>query len=158
MIKLKYIFVFLVLTSISCFSQTTFTNLDSLFIKSFDAVNKRDSVYYLSLVNQTAVFKDKKAKIRSDSTMVLKPFTEAFADLIDELMEMAASPDFVVSYQNYELRNKTMVIPVKGKLPLHVNIVVNDNFVVKMPIVIFKDNDKYSIESPMTVMFAESKE
>lgn len=158
MIKLKYIFVFLVLTSTSCFSQITFTNLDSLFTKSFDAVNKRDSVYYLSLVNQTAVFKDKKAKTRSDSAIVLKPFTEAFADLIDELMEMAASPDFVVTYQNYELRNKTMVIPAKGKLPLHVNIVVNDNFVVKMPIVIFKDNDQYFIESPMTVMFAESKE
>ena len=158
MIKLKYIFVFLVLTSASCFSQTTFTNLDSLFTRSFDAVNKRDSIYYLMLVNQMAVFKEKKVKTTSDSLMALKPFTEAFRDLIDELAEMTTSADFTVKYLSSELRNKTMVLPTKGKLPMHVNLVVNDNFVVKMPIVIFINSGQYSIEYPMTVMFAESKE
>ena len=158
MIKLKYIFVFLVLTSTSCFSQTTFTNLDTLFTKKFDAVNKRDSVYYLSLVNQPFLFIDKNIRSKADSMLILKPFTDAFRDLINELSDMTSSTDFTVKYLSYEFRNKNMTTATKGKLPLHVNLVVNDNFVVKMPIIICMNNGQYSIDSPMTVMFAESKE
>lgn len=158
MIKLKHIFVFLVLTSTSCFSQATFTNLDTLFTKNFDAVNKRDSVYYLSLVNQSVLFIDKNIRSKADSLVILKPFTDAFRDLIDELSDMTSSTDFTVKYLSYEFRNKNITSASKGKLPLLVNLVVNDNFVVKMPIVIYTNNGQYSIESPMTVMFAESKE
>ncbi len=157
MIKLKYIVVFLVFLSASCFSQTIFTNLDSLFTKSYDAVNRRDSVYYLSMVNQTAVFKDKKVKTASDTLTALAPFFESFRDLVDELAELASDPDFSVKYQGYESRNIN-IATAKGKLPLHINLVINDNFTVKMPIIIYAENGQYSIQSPMAVMFAESKE
>ena len=154
----KFIFVSFILISSITFSQTTFNNLDSLLTENFEAVNKRDSVYYLSLVNQPFLFIDKNIRTQSDSLVILKPFTDAFRDLIDELSDMTSSTDFTVKYLSYEFRNKNIATATKGKLPLHVNLVVNDNFVVKMPIVIYTNNGQYSIESPMTIMFAESKE
>ena len=157
MIKLKYIIVFLVLTSASCFSQTTFNNLDSLFTKNFDAVNKRDSVYYLSLLNQSLVFKDKSAKNKADSLVILNPFTESFNLLIASLSDMTTDPDFTVSFLNYELKNKKTASS-NGKIPLHVNILVNNTFTLKLPFVVYVTNGTYSIVDPMMVMFVDTKD
>ena len=153
MIKCKYIVVFLVLTSISCFSQS-FSNLDSLLIKNYEAVNKRDSIYYLSLINQTAIYKN--AKTKADSLAIIKPFLKAFHDVIDELTEMAMTSDFTVTYSNYEYRNKNNT--KEGRLMLHVNLIINDSFTVKMPFSINAQDGRYTIESPMLVMVVDNKE
>lgn len=153
MIKLKYILVFLVLASPPCFSQS-FSNLDSLLIKNYEAVNKRDSSDYLSLINQSAIYKN--AKTKTDSLTIIKPFLEAFHDVIDELTEMAMTSDFTVTYSNYEYRNKNNT--KEGRLMLHVNLIINDSFTVKMPFSINAQDGRYTIESPMLVMVVDNKE
>lgn len=155
MIKFKYIFVFLVLTSTFCFSQS-FSNLDSLLTKQYDALNRRDSVYYMSLINQSAILK--KAKTKTDSLIILKPYTEAFNDVIGELAEMAMSADFTVAYAGYEFRNKNACKEKEGRLPLHVNLIINDSFSIKMPVSIDAHKEQYTIESPLLVMIVDSKE
>jgi hypothetical protein len=158
MIKLKYIFVFLVLVSSSSFSQTTFSNLDSLLSKNFQAINNRDSVSYLSLINQSAVFSGKKVKSKSDSLMVLQPFKDAFRDLMDNLADMTSGADFTVKYADYEFIHKGARLPENGTVRIHANMIVNNTFSLKMPMAIVIRNGQFSIESPMTVMFLESKD
>lgn len=155
MIKHKYIFVFLVLTSTSCFSQS-FSNIDSLLAKQYDALNRRDSTYYLSLINQSAIFKN--AKTKTDSITILKSYTEAFNNVINELAEMAMITDFTVAYAGYEFRNKNASKEKEGRLPLHVKLIINDSFSIKMPVFIDCHSGFYSIQSPMLVMVADSKE
>ncbi|MES2762118.1 MAG: hypothetical protein V4677_07925 [Bacteroidota bacterium] len=157
MIKLKYIIVFLVLISSSCFSQTTYNNLDSLLSENFQTVNNRDSVAYLSLINQSAVFTGKKAITRMDSLLILQPFKDAFQDMIDNLADMTSGSDFTVKYANYELINRNSKLPENGTIRLHVTLIVNNTFSIKMPMAIAVKNSIYSIESPMTVMFLEEK-
>lgn len=156
MIKVKYIIVFLVLISFSSFSQFLFNNLDSLLTKQYNALNQRDSVYYLSLINQPAVFIN--AKTKADSLTILKPFTEAFNDVIDELAEMAMNPNFTVAYAGYEFRNKNESKGKEGRLPLHVKLIINDSFMIKMPVFINTHKELYAIESPLLVMIVDSKE
>lgn len=156
MIKVKHIIVFLVLMSCSSFSQPLFNNLDSLLTKQYNALNQRDSVYYLSLINQPAVFIN--AKTKTDSLTILKPFTDAFSDVIDELTEMAMNPDFTVAYAGYEFRNKNASKEKEGRLPLHVKLIINDSFMIKMPVFINVHKELYAIESPMLVMVVDSKE
>ena len=124
--KLKYIIVFLVLASNSCFSQT-FNNLDSLLRKNFEAVNKRDSAYYLSIIDQKILFFDKKMYYKNDSAAILNPFTNAFRDLIGELVEMTVDSNFTVNYSNYEYRNKRIAEVKDGNLSLHVTLILNNN-------------------------------
>ena len=157
MIKLKYIIVFLVLTSSSCFSQS-FNNLDSLLSENFKAVNKRDSVYYLSILDQKSLFLNKKIVTKKDSLLALKSFTDSFRNLIDELSDMTVDPNFTVAYSGYEFRNKHMIEVKDGNLSLHVTIILNNNLSVKMPFNVLLRNGQYTIISPMMVMFVESKE
>ena len=157
MIKLKHIFVFLVFLSSSCFAQPTFNNIDSLLSKNYQTVNNRDSVSYLSIINQSFIFKDKNLKSKSDSLIILKPFTDAYRDLIDELTEMTSSTNFTVKYIGYEFRNKSMKITHSGSLPIHVQLLVNNTFTIKMPIAVYTEDGRFSIISPMTVMFLEEK-
>jgi hypothetical protein len=156
MIKPNYIFVFFILTSSFCFSQTTFNSLDSLLSKNFQTVNNRDSVSYLSIIDQAAVFDGKKTKSRSDSLEILQPFVDAFTDLVANLADMTSGADFTVKCNEYELLNKNAKLPQNGKIRLHAHLIVNDTFVLKMPMVITVKNSLYSIESPMMVMFLES--
>jgi hypothetical protein len=157
MIKLNYIIVFLVLTYTSFFSQTTFSNLDSLLNKNFQSVNNRDVVSYLSVINQKAIFDSNKIEKKSDSLLILQPFTDAFQDLIDNLTDMTSSADFTVEYLDYQLLNKSQKLPENGTIRLHANMIINNTFSVKMPMTIVVKNDQYSIESPMSVMFLEEK-
>lgn len=150
----KYIFVFLVLTSTSSFSQTTFTNLDSLLTKHYNALNKRDSIYYLTLVNQPVVFEN--AKTNADSSIILKSYMEAFNNVLEEIEEMAMKSDFTMAYSSYELKSKNN--SKEGKLMVHVNLIINDSFMIKMPLLINKEKEQYSIESPMLVMVVDNKE
>ncbi len=156
MIKLKYIFVFLFISSTNCFSQTTFSNLDSLLTKNFESVNRKDSIYYLSLINQHAIFKDKKERTKADFLIILTPFFKAFSELIATLTDMTGNSDFTIRYLDYECKNK-VIINTNGKIPLHVNAVVNNSFTLKFPFVVYVNNGLYSIKDPMMVMFVESK-
>ena len=153
--RFKYIIVFLALTSIPCFSQS-FSNLDSLLIKNYEAVNKRDTVYYLSLINKTSIYKN--AKTKADSLAIINPFKEAFRDIIDEFTELSMSPDYTVAYAGYEIRNKSKSVETEGRLALHVNLIINDSFSIKMPVFIDCHSGLYSIQSPMLVMVVDSKE
>jgi hypothetical protein len=155
----KYIFVSFFLISSISFSQPTFTNLDSLLSKNFQAVNLKDSTYYLSILNTSAIFKDKKVITKSDSLMILKPYTDSFRDLINELSDMTASTDFTVTYLDFENVNKRMnIFNVSGKIPLNVNMIINNQFTLKMPFSVYAFDGKFSIQYPMTVMFADGKE
>lgn len=147
------------MSSSYCFSQPTFTNLDSLLTKNFDAVNKRDSIYFLSFINQQIIFKNKALKTKNDSLLILKPFFKAFNELIASLTDMTSNSDFTVSYRDYEFENKkTTGINVNGKIPIHVNILVNNTFTLKMPHIVYITNGLYSITDPIIVMFVEGKE
>ena len=155
----NYIFFYFIFISFFSFSQPLFTNLDSLFYKNFEAVNKRDSNNYLSLINQTSIFKSKKAKSRNDSILILQPFSMAFNNLIQSLADMASDSNFVVLYSNYELiKPKKDTINANGKISVRVNLIINNAISVKMPFLIHSINNRFYIDTPMLVMFEESKE
>lgn len=155
----KHILVFFIFISSLAFTQTNFTNIDTLFTKNFNAVNLKDSSLYLKVINQSAIFKDKNAKNKTDSLHLLKPFTDAFSDLIESLTEMTLSTDFTVEYSNYECLNKKLILAnSEGKTPLHVNLIINNSFTVKMLFWVTAHKGTYSIETPMAPMFVESKE
>lgn len=155
----KHIFVFFLLISSVAFSQTTFNNIDTLFTKNFNTVNLKDSSLYLKVLNQSAIFKGKTVKSKSDSLLILKPFTDAYSDLIESLTEMTLSPDFTVEYSNYECLNKKLILAnAEGKTPLHVNLIINNSFTVKMLFWVMANKGVYSIDTPMIPMFVESKE
>jgi hypothetical protein len=155
----KYIFVSFILISFIAFSQPTFTNIDTLFTRNFKTVSLKDSTLYLKILNQSAIFKGKTAKYKSDSLLILKPFTDAYSDLIESLTEMTLSPDFTVEYYNYECLNSKLILGnAEGKTPIHVNLIINNSFTVKMLFWVTANKGKYSIETPMIPIFVESKE
>lgn len=153
----KYIIVFFVFFSTGSFAQTTFSNIDTLLVKTFHAVSLKDSSQYLAILNQPAIFKDKKVKSKLDSLEILKPYTESYRDLFESFEEMAASPDFIVSYSEYSIANKKPLdLTFKGKILLHVKLIVNDNFTVTVPFMLTANNGVYTIESPLMAMFVEN--
>ncbi|MBC7693828.1 MAG: hypothetical protein H7141_00125 [Burkholderiales bacterium] len=155
----NYIFVFFIIISSISFSQPVFSNIDSLLKKNTDALNKRDSVYYLSLLNYSAIFKGKVNLTKNDSLLVLRPFTESFFETIESLKEFGLSPDVTVIYSGYEcVFKKTDISKVNGKVHLKVSLILNDSFVVNMLFEVVANNGHYSIESPMKDMFIDEKE
>ena len=155
----NYIFVsFLILSTIS-FSQPFFSNIDSLLIKNVEALNKRDSLYYASLLNHSVIFKGKTTLTKQDSLIALKPFYEAFSSVLESMKEMVLSSDFPVAYSGYEcLYNKMDLSKANGKIRLKVSLILNYSFLVRMPFTLMADNGRYSIEFPMTAMFMDEKE
>lgn len=157
--RYKHIFVFLFLYSNVIFSQPTFNSIDSLLYQNFNAVNLNDSALYVSLLNYPNIYSEKNLKSKSDSIQILKPFTNAFNDLVSELSEMAGTPDFNIKYDSYELLGKRNVNQgTNEKLKINVKLLINNNFTVKIPFYIFSNLGKYTIESPMLVMFVNEKE
>lgn len=155
----NYIFIFFVFISSISFSQPFFSNIDSLFIKNVDALNKRDALYYTSLLNQSEIFKGKNNLTKQDSLVALKPFYEAFSAVIASMQEMVLSSDFAIAYSSYEcMYNKMDLSKANGKIRLKVSLILNDTFLVRMPFVIMGNNGLYSIEIPMMAMFIEEKE
>jgi hypothetical protein len=155
----KYIFVIFILISSIAFSQPTFNNIDTLFTKNFNTVSLKDSSLYLKVLNQSAIFNEKNPKNKLDSLLILKPFTDAYSDLIESLTEMTLSPEFIVEYSNYECLNKKLILAnAEGKTPIHVNLIINNSFTVKMLFWVTANKGVYSIETPMIPMFVESKE
>lgn len=143
---------------ITCFSfaQPSFNSIDTLLSKNFEALNADDSVYYVSLLNKPVIYKNKNLKNRSDSLKLLKPFTDAFSDMIDELRGFAGSSDVEVKYESYTSHNtKEYDAKVTGKIMLQVNLLINNTFTVTVPFMIIGYNGLYAIETPMMVMFAD---
>lgn len=154
----NYIFIFFILISSISFSQPSFSNIDSLFIKNIRALNLRDSTYYLSLLNQSIIFKGKVVKTKADSLVVLEPFKSAFRNTIESFKEMVLDSDFTVSYSNYEsVKKNSDVSQLNGKILFRVNLILNDSFIVKMPFEIIANNGTYSVATPMMVMFVDGE-
>lgn len=150
----NYIFVFFLILSSVSFSQPVFSNLDSLLLKSTEALNKRDSVYYLSLLNESGIFNGKSNLTRKDSLMMLRPYTESFFETIESLKEFGLNPDVTVTYSGYECVFKNKDISKEhGKVQLKLGLILNDSFVVKMLFEVMADNGHYSIVSPLKDMF-----
>lgn len=154
MINAKNIIIFLFLISIRTFSQTHFTSIDSLLTKNFNSVSLKDTSLYISILNQSFIFSEKKLNSKLDSMAILKPFTDAFTLLISELADMAGTPDFTVSYESFELIGKKEInLQSNDKIKVHVKLLVNTNFTIKMPFFVSINQGKYTIEAPMLVMF-----
>ena len=155
----NYIIAFLILLSSVSFSQPVFSNIDSLLTRNVNALNLKDSVYYTNLFNPSVIFKGKHAATKTDSALILRPFTEAFSDMIESLKEMALSPDFTVAYSGYECAYKKMDLSkANGRVRLNVSLILNDSFVVRIPLDITAVNGQYSIDTPMLDLFIEEKE
>ncbi len=155
----NYIVASLIFLSALSFSQPVFSNIDSLLVKNVNALNLKDSSYYAGILNYTVIFKGKKTITKEDSLVVLKPFYEAFSDVIESLKELSVSPDFTVTYSGYECLFKKMDLSKEnGKARLKVSLILNDSFVVRMLFDILVDNGQYSIDSPLLDMFIEEKE
>ncbi|MES2131408.1 MAG: hypothetical protein V4506_03605 [Bacteroidota bacterium] len=153
----KYSFLVCCFISSASFAQPTFNSIDTLLAKNFEAVNLEDSVYYISLLNHSAIYKGKNAKNKADSLKVLKPFSEAFFDMMDELTDFAGNDDIEVKYESYKSHNtKEHDAKITGKIMLQVNLLINNTFTVTVPFMITGYNGKYAIENPMMVMFADN--
>jgi hypothetical protein len=137
-------------------AQPTFKSIDSLLIKNFEAVSLKDSSYYISLLNIPAISKDVKLKTKSDSVKLLKPFTDAFSDMVTELREFAGTDDIEVKYESYTSSNTAYYdTKVKGKIMIQVSLLINNTFTVKVPFFVMGNEGVYTIEHPMPVMFGE---
>lgn len=155
----KYIFISFILISSIAFPQPTFNNIDTLLSKNFEAVNLKDSTLYLTLLNKQAIYKGKTPKNKVDSLAIIQPFIDAYLDFIVSVTEMAQSNDFNIIYSDYKCLNNNVDISSSiGKIPIHVNLIVNNTFSVKMLYWVTCNNGIFSIESPMVPMFVESKE
>jgi hypothetical protein len=155
---MKHGYYSLICCFIACFSfaQPIFNSIDTLLAKNFEALNQDDSVYYVSLLNKAAIYKNKNLKNRSDSLKLLKPFTDAFSEMTDELRDFAGSPDMEVKFESYTSHNtKEYDAKVSGKILLQVNLLINNTFTVKVPFMIMGNNGSYAIENPMMVMFVD---
>lgn len=151
----KYIFILWCFSS-TLFSQSAFKNIDTLLTRNFESVNLKNEMTYLTLINKEAVFKGKTAKTKADSSAVLKPFSDAFEDMVKELTDFAGINEIEVKYENYEPLNTNYYnSKVTGKIIVNVNLVINNTFTVKAPFAIMADKGTYTIEHPMMVMFAE---
>lgn len=156
---LNYIVVFFITFSSVSFSQPTFSNIDSLLTKNFRAVNQKDSVYYMTLLNQTEIFKDKNAITKSDSLLILKPFRDDFFNTIESFKELVLTPEVTVAYSGYEcFFKKTDLSKSVGKVRLKVDLVLNDSFMLKFVMDVTANNGIYYLDSPLLFMYIVDKE
>ena len=155
---MKYLSYMLILCAIApaAFSQPTFKSMDTLLTKNVEAINLKDSAYYLSLLNQPAIFKGKALKTKADSLKIVKPFLQAFSDMIEELADFAGSSDMEVKFESYRSHSKASDDKITGRILVHVNLLINNTFTVTVPFSIAAYNGTYAIESPMMVMFADN--
>lgn len=151
------IIIILFFNQLNSFSQKSFSNLDSLLRKNYKTVSKRDTNAYILLLNKDAIFKEKNVITKSDSLLILKSFKDAFKKVIESLGEMVHDNKFTVSYLEYETINKMPINnSMQGKIIVHVKLLVNSKFIIKMPFVVVKKNEKYSIENPMIILFNDN--
>ncbi len=153
----KLLFIIFIFWAHSLISQKMFSSIDTLLFKTFKTVNDDDTIAYLSFVNLPYIFKDKNLQIKKDSILALKPFTEAFTEILDELKELAAGDEINIKYDSYDpLNSREFNATVTGKILVHVKLIVNNTFTVKIPFSIAAYNGLYTIESPFMIMFVDN--
>jgi hypothetical protein len=153
----KYIIVFFIFISTHFFAQTTFKNIDTLLSKTFHTVSLKDSSQYLAVLNQPAIYKDKKVKSKLDSLELMKSYTEAYRDLYESIEDMVGSQDFTINYNEYIVSNKKQIDATsKGRILLHVKLIVNDSFTVTVPFMLTAEKGIYTTETPLMAMFLEN--
>ena len=150
----KNIFLFFILISIKTFSQSSFSSLDHLFSKTISVINQKDSSKYISILDLKSVFIGKKLYTKIDSITILKPYYEAFSQLIRELIAMDKKNDFDVKYEAYEILGKKEINPKENeKMIVQVKLLVNNTHKVKMIFFISTYLGQYFMEKPMMVGF-----
>lgn len=156
---LNHIIVLFITISSVAFSQPTFSNIDTLLTENFGAVNQNDYAYYLTLLNQNEIFKNKNAKTKTDSLNVLKPFNEAFFNSVESFKELVLTPEVTISYAGYEgfFRN-TDLSKSNGKVRLKVNLILNDSFMLKFVMDVTANNGIYFLDSPLLFMYVVENE
>lgn len=153
----NYITFCMLFTSTFGFSQTTFKNIDSLLLMVFETVNLNDSSKYIQVVNEPALFSEKRMYTPKDSSVILKPFYESYADFRESISDMAGSNDFSVKYLEFSNPlKKQLNESFHGKLLLHVKLVINETFAVTVPFKLTARNGIYSSEDPLAAMFLEN--
>lgn len=150
----KNIFLFFILISIKTFSQSSYTSLDNLFSKMISVINQKDSSKYISILELKSIFIGKKLYTKTDSVTILKPYKEAFSQLICELIAMDKKSDFDVKYETYEILGKKEINPKENeKMIVQVKLLVNNTHKVKMIFFISTYLGQYFMEKPMMVGF-----
>ena len=150
----KHIFIFFSLISIKTFSQSTFSSLDILFNKTISAVNQKDSAMYISLLHLPSIFSEKKNYTKTDSLTLLKPYKEAFSQLVTELIAIDNKKEYIVKYDSSEvLGNKNINPKVNEKLIVQVKLSVNVTHKVKLIFFISTYQGQYFMEKPIMVGF-----
>src|ERR1700752_3061899 len=125
----NYIIAFLLLIGSFCFSQTTFKNIDTLLFKVFESINLNDSSKYIKVVNQNALFSEKKVFTQKDSLTILKPYYEAYTDFRESISDMVTSNEFTISYVEFSNPlKKSLDVSVNRRVLLHVMLAVNETF------------------------------
>jgi len=153
----NYISVFLLLTSSFCFSQTIFKNIDTLLFKVFESVNLNDSSKYIKVVNQKALFLEKKVFTQKDSLTVLKPYYESYTNFRESISDMVTSNEFTISYVEFSNPlKKSVEATANGKVLLHVKLAVNETFVVTVPFMLTIKDGFYFTEDPLKALFLEN--
>ena len=150
----KHIFIFFSLISIKTFSQSTFSSLDILFNKTISAVNQKDSAMYISLLHFPSIFNEKKIYTKNDSITLLKPFKEAFSQLISELIAIDNKKEYVVKYDSSEILGLKNIDPkVNEKLFVQVKLSLNVSQKLKMIFFVSTYQGQYFMEKPIMVGF-----
>lgn len=148
--------IFLFLSSIS-FSQTSFSSIDSLLFKVFETLNLNDSSKYISLVNQKALFSDKKVYSKKDSLMIMQPFYDSYSNFRASIDDMVSGNDFTIGYLEFKTTSgKEIDNSVKGKISLKVKLVVNETFSITCPFIVNVGKDGFTSENPLMPMFLEN--
>lgn len=156
--KFRYnIIAFLLLIGSLSFSQTSFKNIDTLLFKVFESVNLNDSSKYINLVNQQALFSEKKVHTAKDSLAILTPFYDFYSDFRTSLSDLASSNEFTVTYLEFvNPLKKPITSGYNGKVMLHVKLVVNETFAITVPFKLTIREGQYFTEDPLVALFLEN--
>lgn len=156
--QLKYIVIFILVSSRISYSQTSFSNLDSLLTIVVETINSQDSVKFMNLLHHETIFKDQPCKTKKDSLKVLKSFMEGYKDLRENIADIVVNNDYTVTYQGIENIFKTdMSAKTDKKLVFHVLLIVNNSFILKMPMVVSAVKQSYVLANPFMGMFVDNE-
>lgn len=153
----RSIFICFLFTAFNLKSQNSFTNIDTLLQKTFEAVNANDSSKYLALLNYEAIFKNRKSDGATDSAQIVKTFIESYNDFRESIADMVNTNEFTLSYLEYaSLFKKPIDTNTVGKIPLQVKIIVNDTFAIEVMFMLSANKGVYILDSPLAAMFLDN--
>lgn len=150
----NYILIVFLFHSHFFYSQKSYSSIDTLLSKVFQAVNLRDSNLYASRINLTHYFISKKIKSKTDSINLMLEVTNDFKSLIEDFIDMTGNPETKIAFNDYQILSSQNASTLKdGLIRLHVGVLLNNQMIVKMRIVVAKKDNSYSLENPLVSMF-----